>query len=266
MFGIGTPELIVILVVALIVFGPERLPRIAAQAGKAIRDFRQMSADLTGELNRTLALDQQPEPPEQAPVLTQEVIAPQPAPASVQANGSETAAPALLAETLPAGDEAARHLAEAHTVAGAFEGEATPASGAAVVDGAAPPAADATETPGTAPRGEVLTFRPSADAREPFAAHEEPPQETAAAPVPETLSDAGQNGATAPPLVGRATPDFAVVTPTAWNWTPPEREPVDPAAAVTVRERVEAQVAAEAFRERRRRARYRRPAHTAQAR
>ena len=50
MFGIGPTELIVILVIALIVVGPERLPQLAGQVGKAIRDFRQMSGDMTGEL------------------------------------------------------------------------------------------------------------------------------------------------------------------------------------------------------------------------
>lgn len=252
MFGIGTPELIVILVVALIVFGPERLPHIAAQAGKAIRDFRQMSADLTGELNRTLALDQQP-PPEQAPV--QEALDPSTPPASVPTNGNASAAPALLAETIPAGDEATRQLAEVHTATGAFEGEAASVA-------AAEQAPDASEAAAATPSSEVMTFRPAAEAREWRSTSGDPGQEHEALPASETPSDTGQNGATEPPLAARATPDFAVVAPTTWHWTPPARDPVDPASDVTIRERVEAQVAAEAFRERRRRARYRRGAHT----
>ena len=40
MFGLGAPELIVILVVALLVFGPGRLPEIGGALGKGIRDFR----------------------------------------------------------------------------------------------------------------------------------------------------------------------------------------------------------------------------------
>jgi sec-independent protein translocase protein TatA len=40
MFGIGVPELIVILVVALIIFGPGRLPEIGGALGKGIRDFK----------------------------------------------------------------------------------------------------------------------------------------------------------------------------------------------------------------------------------
>ena len=40
MFGIGMPELLVILVVALIFFGPGKLPEIGNSMGKAIRGFK----------------------------------------------------------------------------------------------------------------------------------------------------------------------------------------------------------------------------------
>ena len=40
MFGLGVPELIVILVVALIIFGPGRLPEIGGALGRGIRDFK----------------------------------------------------------------------------------------------------------------------------------------------------------------------------------------------------------------------------------
>lgn len=40
MFGIGVPELVIILVVALIIFGPGKLPEIGGALGKGIRDFR----------------------------------------------------------------------------------------------------------------------------------------------------------------------------------------------------------------------------------
>ena len=40
MFGLGAPELIVILVVALLVFGPGKLPEIGAALGKGIKDFK----------------------------------------------------------------------------------------------------------------------------------------------------------------------------------------------------------------------------------
>jgi sec-independent protein translocase protein TatA len=40
MFGIGFPELLVILVVCLIIFGPGKIPEIGAALGKGIRDFQ----------------------------------------------------------------------------------------------------------------------------------------------------------------------------------------------------------------------------------
>lgn len=40
MFGFGATELVVVLVVALLVFGPRRLPEIGGALGKSIRDFR----------------------------------------------------------------------------------------------------------------------------------------------------------------------------------------------------------------------------------
>lgn len=48
-FGIGIPELLLILFIALMMFGPESLPEIGRSIGKAVRDFREMSAGFTAE-------------------------------------------------------------------------------------------------------------------------------------------------------------------------------------------------------------------------
>jgi sec-independent protein translocase protein TatB len=50
MFGLGTTELIVILIVALLVLGPKRLPELASGLGKAIRSFRKATRDLTDQV------------------------------------------------------------------------------------------------------------------------------------------------------------------------------------------------------------------------
>ena len=51
-FGMGVQEIVIIAIVALIIFGPDRLPEMASQAGKLLRDARRMTADLQGEFER----------------------------------------------------------------------------------------------------------------------------------------------------------------------------------------------------------------------
>jgi sec-independent protein translocase protein TatA len=41
MFGLGVPELIVILVVVLLIFGPKKLPELGSFIGRSLRDFRE---------------------------------------------------------------------------------------------------------------------------------------------------------------------------------------------------------------------------------
>src|ERR671938_551441 len=59
--GMGPGELMLIAVLGLIVFGPGKLPEIAAQVGKAVRDFRRNTYDIQAEFQRSLSLDLDPD-------------------------------------------------------------------------------------------------------------------------------------------------------------------------------------------------------------
>lgn len=51
-FGIGLPEMALILVIALLVFGPKKLPEIGRSLGKAIRGFQDASKEFETEFKR----------------------------------------------------------------------------------------------------------------------------------------------------------------------------------------------------------------------
>jgi sec-independent protein translocase protein TatA len=51
-FGIGLPEMLLILVVALLVFGPKKLPEIGRSLGKAIRGFQEASKEFENEFKK----------------------------------------------------------------------------------------------------------------------------------------------------------------------------------------------------------------------
>lgn len=58
MFDIGFSELMVIAVVALIVIGPERLPRVARTAGILLGRVRRYAADVKADISREMQLDE----------------------------------------------------------------------------------------------------------------------------------------------------------------------------------------------------------------
>jgi Tat protein translocase TatB subunit len=70
MFGIGMPELLVILVVALVVLGPKRLPELARTLGKAMAEFRRSTTEIMDELQTAQRDDARPQRRVAAPECT----------------------------------------------------------------------------------------------------------------------------------------------------------------------------------------------------
>ena len=56
-FGLSPLEIILIMVVALVVFGPDKLPQFARTAGKYVNEFRKMSQEVRTQVSRELTLD-----------------------------------------------------------------------------------------------------------------------------------------------------------------------------------------------------------------
>ncbi|MBI5068986.1 MAG: twin-arginine translocase TatA/TatE family subunit [Deltaproteobacteria bacterium] len=136
MFGLGFGEILIILVLALLLLGPAKLPEAAKQLGKGLRDFRKATDDLKqqfeGELYAEPPRPQRPKLAEPAAAAPGSPEAAQVAvpPGGVPATG---AAPAATAENVP-GLEAA--LAEpAAAPAPAPAPESAPAAQLAAGDG-----------------------------------------------------------------------------------------------------------------------------------
>jgi sec-independent protein translocase protein TatA len=99
--NIGPVELIIILVIALIVIGPGRLPDVGAALGKSIREFRKASSDLTDAARVDVSPQAAPAPA--APPAAPAAAAPQPAQAAPNTLAQETAPNTL---TTPPADPA----------------------------------------------------------------------------------------------------------------------------------------------------------------
>lgn len=91
MFGIGVPELVLILIIGLIVFGPGKLPEMGRTLGKGIREFRKASNALSQAINAPENQPQQPAAPAPQP---QQPAAPAPQSQQPAAAPQESAAPA----------------------------------------------------------------------------------------------------------------------------------------------------------------------------
>ncbi|MGC9318350.1 MAG: twin-arginine translocase TatA/TatE family subunit [Armatimonadota bacterium] len=70
MFGLGTPELVVILILVLVLFGGKKIPEIMRGIGEGLREFRKASTEAQSEIKR---LAEEPIEEEQADVIDAEV-------------------------------------------------------------------------------------------------------------------------------------------------------------------------------------------------
>jgi sec-independent protein translocase protein TatA len=76
MFGTHWVWIVILLVVVLIIFGPGRLPELGGAVGKAMREFRKATSELTNEV--TTAAQAKPEPPAPAASVSTESTAKSP--------------------------------------------------------------------------------------------------------------------------------------------------------------------------------------------
>lgn len=92
MFGIGMPELILIMALALIVLGPKKLPEIARALGKGLAEFRRATDELKEELRNVEA---EVDRPDNSTMKSQPADSP-------PAGSAETSSPPSTSPTPPA--------------------------------------------------------------------------------------------------------------------------------------------------------------------
>jgi TatA/E family protein of Tat protein translocase len=91
MFGsIGMPELIIILVIALIIFGPRKLPELGRSLGRSINEFKKASNELRSTLEEEIRVEEQKDRVTAAASATPPAATPPPVDAATVSRGTDT--------------------------------------------------------------------------------------------------------------------------------------------------------------------------------
>ena len=91
MFGsIGMPELIIILVIALIIFGPRKLPELGKSLGRSLNEFKRASSELQNTLEQEIKLEERKEEQAKAPTPTADAHEPATAPPPADADPGQS--------------------------------------------------------------------------------------------------------------------------------------------------------------------------------
>lgn len=140
MFGIGSTELVIILIVALVLIGPSKLPDLMKSVGKGLSEFRRMSTDVKSTLEREIEKADEAKRIEET---KKELFGDDAKPAEAVADAAKPDAAPPAADVAASTEAAPGAKADAAVTSSSHvAGSGEPAASTAVADAAAKPVAD----------------------------------------------------------------------------------------------------------------------------